>query len=204
MKTLLFIVIAYLLGSIPSGVWVGKLLYKKDIRNYGSGNSGATNAFRVFGKKAGTIVILLDFIKGIVATTLPIMFDVDVHPLIIGLFSGIGHAYPIFANFVGGKAAATTGGIIFAVYPGYFLFAFTIFALSVYVTSVVSFSSMLFGVVLVIISFFAHDIIFTLITLFMAAFLIYRHQENIERLKKGEEREVSFGLHLLQKNNNKN
>src|SRR5690606_36994713 len=106
----LMIITSYLIGSIPSGLIVGKLFYGKDIRQYGSGNLGGTNTFRTLGIKAGMAVTLADILKGTLAVKLPLIFGLpDVHPLLIGLFAVIGHMFPIFAGFRGGKAVATSG-----------------------------------------------------------------------------------------------
>ncbi|NAP01649.1 glycerol-3-phosphate acyltransferase, partial [Halomonas sp. MG34] len=112
MEYIIFAIVAYLLGSIPTALIVGKLGYNLDIREHGSGNLGATNTFRVLGFKAGSIVIVTDILKGTTATLIPLLFDADVYRLIIGLFAVIGHTYPLFAKFKGGKAVATSGGII--------------------------------------------------------------------------------------------
>src|SRR5699024_8886360 len=112
----IFIVIAYLLGSIPFALVVGKLFYRIDIREHGSGNLGATNAFRVLGTKAGIFVTLADILKGTIATLIPLaagyFYDVEVSRLLVGIFAVLGHTYPLFAKFKGGKAVATSGGII--------------------------------------------------------------------------------------------
>ena len=99
---------AYLLGSIPSGLWIGRKFFQIDIRQHGSGNLGATNSFRILGKKAGTIVLLMDLLKGSISVLLLKQMDLHgISPLIIALFAVIGHTYPLFANFKGGKAVAT-------------------------------------------------------------------------------------------------
>ena len=92
------LVIGYLLGSIPSGVWIGKIFYGKDVRQFGSGNMGTTNTFRVLGKKAGIIVLLMDMFKGTLAACLPALFHSNANVLLIGLAAIIGHVFPIFAN----------------------------------------------------------------------------------------------------------
>ncbi len=117
----LIILCAYLIGSIPSGLWIGKIFYKTDIREHGSGNLGATNTFRILGKKAGLVVTVMDVLKGTAAVllvTLPVFVDVTIHSLILGLVAVIGHMFPIFANFRGGKAVATSAGVLL----GYSLF----------------------------------------------------------------------------------
>ncbi|MFQ7235175.1 MAG: glycerol-3-phosphate acyltransferase, partial [Enterococcus hulanensis] len=91
MKTAILLILAYLLGSIPSGIWIGKLFFKKDIREFGSGNSGTTNTFRVLGRTAGFVVFAMDLLKGSLATALPIIFHVDINPLWFGLVAVIGH-----------------------------------------------------------------------------------------------------------------
>ena len=105
MKILLLILIAYLLGSIQTGLWIGKLFFHINLREHGSGNTGTTNTFRVLGKTAGTITFLVDMFKGTLAVLLPIWLGVtEVSPLVIGFFAIIGHVFPIFAGFKGGKA----------------------------------------------------------------------------------------------------
>src|SRR5690625_5065301 len=161
MEYIIFIIIAYLLGSIPSALIVGKVGYNKDVRQHGSGNLGATNAFRVLGTKAGIIVVLADILKGTLATVVPLIagiyFDIDVSRLIIGIFAVLGHTYPVFAKFKGGKAVATSGGIILGVNPILFLVMILTFILSLYFSKYVSLSSMLTGVVTSIIAFFMKD-----------------------------------------------
>ena len=123
MEVILLCIIAYLLGSIPSGVWIGQKFYNKDIRHYGSGNTGATNTFRILGVKAGTLAAIGDVLKGTIATFIPIYLKTDIHPILIGLFAILGHVYPIFLKFKGGKAVATTAGVALAIHP-FFLFVF--------------------------------------------------------------------------------
>ena len=145
MEFFIFAIIAYILGSIPSALIVGKVGYNVDIREHGSGNLGATNTFRILGKKAGIIVTLADILKGTAAVLIPILFDADIHPLLIGLFAVIGHTYPVFAKFKGGKAVATSGGIILGIYPLLFLIMVGTFLLTLYLTKYVSLSSMITG-----------------------------------------------------------
>ena len=117
MELILLLLLAYLLGSIPSALWVGKLFYKTDIRDHGSGNLGATNTFRVLGKTAGLSRYHSRYFKrnsGDYLPFLPIFDGINVHPLIPGLFAVVGHMYPVFAHFKGGKAVATSGGVLLA------------------------------------------------------------------------------------------
>jgi glycerol-3-phosphate acyltransferase PlsY len=204
MKFLLLLIIAYLLGSIPSGVWIGKLFFKKDIRLFGSGNTGTTNTFRVLGKKAGTTVLLMDILKGTLATSLPLIFSLNVNPLVFGVAAVLGHTFPIFANFKGGKAVATSAGMILAYSPTFFVYSALIFIIMLYITSMVSLTSMISAVLITlstIILPFAipqilpkFDWLLTVIALALTIFIFIRHKDNIKRIKDGTESRVSFGL----------
>src|SRR5699024_3766670 len=125
MEYVIFGFIAYLLGSIPFALVVGRIGYKIDVREHGSGNLGATNAFRVLVIKAVNIFTLGDILKGTIATFIPLValtfVDIEINRLIIGLFAVLGHSYPIFAKFKGGIVVAPSGGIILGVIPLLFL-----------------------------------------------------------------------------------
>ncbi|HLR73914.1 MAG TPA: glycerol-3-phosphate 1-O-acyltransferase PlsY [Virgibacillus sp.] len=192
MEYVIFAIIAYLLGSIPSALIVGKVGYGLDIREQGSGNLGATNTFRVLGIKAGSIVVLSDILKGTVATLVPLLFDVDVYRLIIGIFAVIGHTYPIFARFKGGKAVATSGGIILGVSPLLFIIMVLTFLLSLYISKYVSLSSMITGIVSFIVSLFIRDIGLIIVIASLTIFVFYRHKENIKRIKNKTEPKITW------------
>lgn len=192
MHYIIFGLIAYLLGSIPSALLVGKAAYGIDVRKHGSGNMGATNAFRVLGKKAGAIVTATDILKGTISTLLPILFQADVHPLIIGLFAVLGHTYPLFAKFKGGKAVATSGGIILGIYPILFILMVVTFFLALYISKYVSLASMITGVVTVILSFLIGDLLLIIITTVLTLFVLYRHKENIKRIKNKTEPKIKW------------
>eukprot|EP01034_Spumella_vulgaris_P011448 gene11448-14567_t len=121
----LFLLLGYLLGSIPSAVWIGKIFFKKDVRQFGSGNAGATNTFRVLGKTAGTVVLAMDILKGFFAVQLPHWAGVGFHTpggmddfaMLCGIAAVLGHLYPVFAGFKGGKGVATALGIVLAASP---------------------------------------------------------------------------------------
>ncbi|MBC1456311.1 glycerol-3-phosphate 1-O-acyltransferase PlsY [Listeria newyorkensis] len=192
---ILLCLIAYILGSIPSGLWIGKIFYKKDIRDFGSGNLGATNSFRVLGVKPGIVVTLMDILKGTAATLLPFFFQLDVNHhfwLLTGIFAIIGHSFPVFAKFKGGKAVATSAGVILAYAPWLFLAALIIFALSLKISKYVSLSSMVAAASALVISLFFQDWILVSIIAAIAVFIIYRHIPNIKRIKKGEEPKISW------------
>lgn len=192
MEYIIFAIIAYLLGSIPSGLLVGKLGYGIDIREHGSGNLGGTNTFRVLGKKAGLFVTIADILKGTLATVLAVIFTPDINPLIIGILAVIGHMYPIFAGFRGGKAVATSGGVILGVNPLVFGIMIATFFVMLYLTKYVSLSSMITGVVSMAVSFFLGDLgLFIVITL-LTLFVIYRHRANIKRILNKTEPKITW------------
>ncbi|QNG61929.1 glycerol-3-phosphate 1-O-acyltransferase PlsY [Bacillus sp. PAMC26568] len=189
----IIIILAYLLGSIPSGLIVGKVGYGIDIREHGSGNLGGTNTFRTLGVKAGLIVTIADILKGTLAASLPLLFGVEsVHPLLIGLFAVIGHTYPLFANFKGGKAVATSGGILLFFTPILFVTMLAVFFLILYITKYVSLSSMLTGIYAIIFSIFNGDPILILVVSILTLFVIYRHRANIKRIKDKTEPKVKW------------
>ena len=184
---------AYLLGSIPSGLWIGRKFFQIDIRQHGSGNLGATNSFRILGKKAGTIVLLMDLLKGSISVLLLKQMDLHgVSPLIIALFAVIGHTYPLFANFKGGKAVATFAGVILAYQPVLFLIGLGIFILTLAISKMVSFTSMLTISIGVLLSLYFQDMVLTTIALLADIFIIYRHRTNIQRIVNGTESKVDI------------
>lgn len=213
MKILLLILIAYLLGSIQTGLWIGKLFFHTNLREHGSGNTGTTNTFRVLGKIAGTITFLVDMFKGTLAVLLPIWLGVtEVSPLVIGFFAIIGHVFPIFAGFKGGKAVATSAGVLLGFAPLYCVFLLLVFALTLYLTSMISFSSVTAAIVgLITLAVFpaihflldGYDLIFTGVLTIMALIIIFRHTENMGRIRRHQENLVPFGLNLTKQNPNK-
>ncbi|ALX50539.1 glycerol-3-phosphate 1-O-acyltransferase PlsY [Lentibacillus amyloliquefaciens] len=192
MEFVVFALMAYLLGSVPSGVIVGKLGYKIDIREHGSGNLGATNTFRILGVKAGIIVTLADILKGTLATALPLFFGADVFRLAIGLFAVVGHTYPLFAKFKGGKAVATSGGIILGINPVLFAVTVTSFLLTLYISKYVSLSSIITGVIAVIVSVLFQDWGLVIVTAVLTILVFYRHRENIKRIKNKTEPKITW------------
>lgn len=204
MKTIIFFVIAYLLGSLQSGVWIGQLFYQKDIRKFGSGNTGTTNTFRVLGKKAGIVVLFLDILKGTLATSLPILFNLPVNPLWFGVAAILGHTFPIFGKFKGGKAVATSAGMLLAYSPLFFVYSASIFVILLFLTSMVSLSSMLSALIITLSTILLplvlpvilphQDWLLTALATGITIFIIYRHRDNIKRIKDGTESRVPFGL----------
>lgn len=199
MDDIILIIIAYLLGSIPSALWIGQIFYKKDIRQFGSGNLGATNTFRVLGKKAGFVVTLLDIFKGTAATLIPFLAVFDgtyLNPLLIGMFSVIGHMFPIFARFKGGKAVATSGGVMLGYHWPFFIFVLAAFFIVLKLSKMVSFSSMavaFVGIIYSVVYFsITKDLYFLVVVLALAIFIIYRHRDNIKRIKAGTEPKITW------------
>ncbi|MFY3792029.1 glycerol-3-phosphate 1-O-acyltransferase PlsY [Ureibacillus sp. MALMAid1270] len=199
MVTAIIIICAYLLGSIPSGLWIGKIFYKKDIREHGSGNLGGTNSFRVLGKKAGIIVTLIDILKGTAAVQLPLIpyfSDSTIHPLILGGIAVIGHMFPIFAGFRGGKAVATSGGVLLGYTWPFFIVLIVGFLISLKVTKMVSLSSMVAAVIGLIYSsvywIVTGDYALFIVVLILATFIFYRHRANIKRIREGTEPKVKW------------
>ena len=184
---------AYLLGSIPSGLWIGRKFFQIDIRQHGSGNLGATNSFRILGKKAGTIVLLMDLLKGSISVLLLKQMDLHgISPLIIALFAVMGHTYPLFANFKGGKAVATFAGVILAYQPVLFLIGLGIFILTLAISKMVSFTSIVTISIGVLLSLYFQDMVLTTIALLADIFIIYRHRTNIQRILNGTEAKVDI------------
>ncbi|MFE8694957.1 glycerol-3-phosphate 1-O-acyltransferase PlsY [Cytobacillus sp. FJAT-53684] len=188
----IIIVLAYLIGSIPSGLIVGKVFHGIDIREHGSGNLGGTNSFRTLGIKSGMAVTIADILKGTIAVLLPIIFCPDMHPLIAGVFAVIGHMYPIFAGFKGGKAVATSGGILLGYAFPMFLIMVLVFFVCLYITKYVSLASMLAAVVSVIYSLIVWDIPLIIVCAILAFFVIYRHRANIQRIINKNEPKIKW------------
>lgn len=195
MNFVLYAVIGYLIGCLNFGVIVPKIMYKKDIREYGSHNAGATNAFRVFGKIAGVIVLVLDFAKSL-SYLLVLEHKFGETSMVMlayaGLFVVIGHIFPVFFGFRGGKGVSATGGTIAAICPFAFVPLALVFVLTILIKkkvglgSVVGVSMIPFGVMIV--NFITHQtlpVIFIVfaINLIMSVIVVYRHKENIIQMK---------------------
>ena len=197
------IISAYLLGSIPTSVWVGKIFYGIDIREHGSGNAGATNTIRVLGWKAGLPVMIIDVLKGIAAVTL-IRFIQSVAPgtdqfvnfqLILGGAAVIGHIFPVFARFRGGKGVATLFGMVLAISPFSTMVCAGVFLLTLLLTKYVSLSSILAGFtfpVAVIVIFNTSVTSMAVFSIAVSVLLLLTHQKNIGRLLRKEEAKATF------------
>ena len=184
--------VAYLLGSIPSGLWIGQYFFQKDIRQFGSGNLGSTNAFRVLGKKAGSVVLFCDVFKGFLAMILAmtVFKQESLSPLWIASFAVVGHTFPLFASFKGGKAVATFAGMILAYQPLLLLYGLIIFLALLAITRMVSLTAMVTITAGVLLSLLFNDWTLTAFALAIDIFIIYRHRSNIQRILNGTENKV--------------
>ena len=197
MQIILFIVIAYLIGSISPALLVGKIFYNTDIRTMGSGNLGTTNTFRCLGKKAAVLVFVLDISKGIIATMLPSLVLGRVEYLsIFGAFAMIGHVYPIFANFKGGKAVATGSGVFIFLYPTLSLILVAIFFSTLFITGYVSLGSILICLTSIVYLSIFESGIDKWVMIIMCIFVIYMHKSNIKRLLNGTENKSKAKIKL--------
>ena len=194
---------AYLLGSIPTAVIIGKTFFNIDVRKHGSGNAGATNTFRILGFKAGISVFLIDGLKGFLATYLAIIFNLDtlIHlPIIFIQFlltvaAVTGHIFPVFAGFHGGKGVATMLGSIFGILPFGALLSFGVFLPVFIISRFVSLGSILGGISFPFWVYFVlgkHDSWTVGFSIFFALILLFMHRKNIQRLLQGEENKISF------------
>lgn len=195
---ILYMLFGYLLGSIPFALVIGKVFYHKDIRNYGSGNLGGTNAGRILGKKAGIAVIALDALKCVLAIYIVSLFDKQAS-IWCGLAVCIGHCYPVFAHFKGGKAAASMFGFLLAVSLFTvnnflcFLIPFLCFMICLYFSKMVSLSSMCASVISTIcLLIFKVEPSIIIASFLMAVLVIYRHKGNIQKIRNGTENKVKW------------
>ncbi|MCX6252831.1 MAG: glycerol-3-phosphate 1-O-acyltransferase PlsY [Bacteroidetes bacterium] len=197
------LILAYMIGSIPSAVIVGKIFYGKDVRDFGSGNAGATNVIRVLGMKAGIPVFIFDIFKGWFAVQLATMFSDQglssdmISYLKIGLAIAVvlGHIFPVYVGFRGGKGVATLAGVGIALYPVALLIVLVIFILVILISGYVSLSSILASVAFPFIIFFLlgeREPGLVVLAIFVAVFIPLSHRKNIKRLLQGTENKFTF------------
>lgn len=195
---ILVFVLAYGLGSIPAAVWIGKHFHNIDVREHGSGNAGTTNTIRVLGWKTGIPVLLIDLGKGWLATMLPVFFNLALpgsaemtnYQILAGVTAIVGHIFPVFAGFRGGKGVATVFGALLALQPLLTISCFGVFLIILLLTGIVSISSMSAGIafpVLLFLVFQNQSVIFKIFSILVAVVLIITHRKNIGRLLRGEE-----------------
>ena len=202
-ETLLFVLLSYLTGAFPSAVWVGKTFYKIDVREFGSGNAGATNTFRVLGKKAGIPVLIMDIFKGWLSvnyisclTNIPesaeAVFEIK---LAFGIAAVIGHLFPIYTGFRGGKGIATLLGLLIGLHAVAALYSILVFVIVFVTSKYVSLGSIIASIafpILVILILGSTNVSLNLFAFFVPILSLITHQKNIERLLRGEETKVKF------------
>jgi len=208
---ILFLILAYLTGSFPSAVWVGRTFYNKDVREYGSGNAGATNTFRVLGKGAGIPVLMMDVFKGWLSVNY-IYFITDASPLkfsftvtssqfeiqlALGIAAVIGHLFPIYTGFRGGKGIATLLGLLIGLNPIAAISSIVVFIIVFLISKYVSLGSILASIAFPVVVFFILEKenvnpSLELFSVFVPILTLITHQKNIERLIRGEENKVKF------------
>ena len=203
-EIILFILLAYLTGAFPSAVWVGKTFYKIDVREFGSGNAGATNTFRVLGKKAGIPVLLMDIFKGwlsvnylsllaVIPESIEHQFEIQ---LVFGIAAVIGHLFPVYTGFRGGKGIATMMGLLIGLSPLEAICCFGIFVIIFSISKYVSLGSIVASIafpIIVILVFGSTNSSLNLFAVFVPILSLITHQKNIERLVRGDETKVKFG-----------
>ena len=211
-EIILFVLLSYLTGAFPSAVCVGKIFYNMDVREFGSGNAGATNTFRILGKKAGIPVLIMDIFKGWLAVyyvnflsnsfllengSAEIFFETK---LAFGISAVVGHLFPVYTGFRGGKGIATMLGLLIGLQPEAALYSFLVFLFIFLITRYVSLASIIASFVfpVIIIFFLASDnSSLKLFSVFVPVLSLITHQKNIERLIRGEETKVTFDKKLL-------
>ncbi|HCU8180022.1 TPA: glycerol-3-phosphate 1-O-acyltransferase PlsY [Staphylococcus aureus] len=201
MMIIVMLLLSYLIGAFPSGFVIGKLFFKKDIRQFGSGNTGATNSFRVLGRPAGFLVTFLDIFKGFITVFFPLWLPVHAdgpistfftNGLIVGLFAILGHVYPVYLKFQGGKAVATSAGVVLGVNPILLLILAIIFFIVLKIFKYVSLASIVAAICCVIGSLIIQDYILLVVSFLVSIILIIRHRSNIARIFKGEEPKIKW------------
>lgn len=201
MNELMIIILAYLIGSIPTAVWVGSRFFGIDIRDYGSGNAGATNVYRVLGSRWGSLVMLVDMLKGILAVQLAWLLPAYVGQeipfqnlqTILGMTAVLGHIFPIWAEFKGGKGVATVLGMVLGISPITAVSCVGVFAIVLYLTRFVSLSSILASIafpIFILVIFNVDNPLYRVFAIAVALLVVLTHQKNIGRLLRGEETKI--------------
>ena len=200
LSDIVLIVTAYMIGSIPTAVWIGRVFFRTDIREHGSGNAGATNTLRTLGKKAGLVVLIIDILKGWLAVGLIclsgyasgsaqwILLEVT-----MAIAAILGHIFPIYVGFKGGKGVATLFGMILAIQPLVALYCVGVFLLCLYLTRFVSLSSILASIafaVLILFIFNEKEPLYRFFSIAVALLVILTHQKNISRMLRGSESKI--------------
>jgi acyl phosphate:glycerol-3-phosphate acyltransferase len=206
MNEIVLIVLAYLIGSIPTSVWVSRSFFDIDIRDYGSGNAGATNTYRVLGAKWGTFVMIVDMLKAVIAVKLayllPYSFESELYlvnmQIGLGLAAVVGHIFPIWADFKGGKGVASLFGMVLGIQPNVALCCVGVFILVLFLTRWVSLSSILASIafpVFILVVFNEPEHLYRVFALLVALLVLFTHQKNIGRILNGSESKAPILKH---------
>jgi acyl phosphate:glycerol-3-phosphate acyltransferase len=198
MNELALVILAYFIGSVPTAVWVSRSVFNIDIRDYGSGNAGATNTLRVLGSKWGTFVMIVDMLKGLLAVKLALLLPYYVlndfartnFQIGLGLAAVLGHIFPLWAEFRGGKGVATLFGLVLGISPITALGCVGVFMMVLYLTRFVSLSSILASLafpIFILIIFNVDNETYRIFAIAVALLVILTHQKNITRLLRGSE-----------------
>lgn len=213
--TIGLVILAYFIGSVPTSVWIGRVFFNKDVRDYGSGNAGATNTFRVLGTKPGFVVFFIDLLKGLLAVNLiylnpvfPVGSDLfTTYQLVLGIAAILGHIFPIYVGFKGGKGVATLFGAILGISFFPTLIMAGVFFTTLFTTKYVSLSSLLAGVsypILMITVFNASATSMIIFSILIAVLIVLTHQKNIERLLHNEENKADLSKITLKSGRHSN
>lgn len=197
------LLLAYLLGSIPTSVWIGKTFYNIDVREHGSKNAGSTNSIRILGWKAGLVVLIFDIFKGWLSVNfvhlthyyIPETGNYINFQLLLGIAAILGHIFPVYVGFRGGKGVATLLGFVLAIDPFTTLICIGVFAATLIITKYVSLSSMIAGFAFPLVVIFVFKTTtpsLVLFSLIVSVLLLFTHQKNIERLLRNEENKALF------------
>ncbi len=195
------IIISYLIGSVPTAYIFGRLLKGVDIRQFGSGNVGATNVFRVVGKFPGLVVLLIDILKGFVCVTYVASFFMyaapftrpELYKVLIGLAAIAGHNWPLFLKFKGGKGVATSAGVVIGLIPNIFWLGFFVWCIVFFITGYVSLASIIASILVPLFTLIFGESSEVIIFMSLLCILIvYKHRSNIKRLSNGQEKRISF------------
>ncbi|MBI1837410.1 MAG: glycerol-3-phosphate 1-O-acyltransferase PlsY [Flavobacteriia bacterium] len=202
MNFLIFSGIAYLLGSIPTAVWIGKSWYNIDVREHGSKNAGATNTFRVLGKKPGIIVLSIDVLKGFFAVYIPVFFiqysvndELVKLQIIAAILVVLGHVFPLFANFKGGKGVATSLGVVFGIHPPAATVCLLVFLLVFIICNYVSLGAIVAAIIFPFVLkfvFAVESIWLLLFSVVLSLAVIITHRKNVTRLLHGQENKMNL------------
>jgi acyl phosphate:glycerol-3-phosphate acyltransferase len=214
MNEVFLIILAYLIGSIPTAVWTSRYFFGIDISDYGSGNAGATNTYRVLGPKWGTFVMIVDMLKALLAVKLSFFLPYEEHgefylinmQLGLGLIAVLGHIFPIWAEFRGGKGVATLFGMVLAIQPNVALCCVGVFAIVLFLTRWVSLSSILASIALPVFILFIYnepEPLYRIFAITVALLVLLTHQKNIGRILKGNENRLPILKHRDKRKNRK-